>query len=47
VSEAVAKRLDGRYEFSDPRTLDLKGKGPTPVRFLLARRTQVPDSRLA
>jgi class 3 adenylate cyclase len=41
VSEAVAERLDGRYEFSDPRVMDLKGKGSTPVRFLLARRSKV------
>jgi class 3 adenylate cyclase len=37
VTEPVAERLRSRYEFSEPRLVDLKGKGPTPVRFLLAR----------
>jgi class 3 adenylate cyclase len=38
VTQSVADRLQARYQFSEPRLLDLKGKGPTPVRFLLARR---------
>jgi class 3 adenylate cyclase len=42
VSEAVAERLADRYEFGPTTVLDLKGKGPTPVRFLLGRRTEVP-----
>lgn len=37
VSEAVAERLRGRYEFGQGHVVDLKGKGPTTVRFLLAR----------
>jgi class 3 adenylate cyclase len=45
VNEAVADHLQGRYEFSDPRMVDLKGKGPTPVRFLLARGSEVPASQ--
>jgi class 3 adenylate cyclase len=40
-TEPVAQRLAGRYEFTEPRMLDLKGKGPTQVRFLLARRSPV------
>lgn len=40
VSEAVAKRLADRYEFGPPRVVDLKGKGPTPSRFLIARRSE-------
>jgi class 3 adenylate cyclase len=42
VSEAVAERLADRYDFGPPRVLDLKGKGPTPVRFLIGRRSRVP-----
>jgi class 3 adenylate cyclase len=41
VSEAVAERLADRYEFGPPRMVDIKGKGPTPARFLLARRSEV------
>jgi class 3 adenylate cyclase len=41
VSEAVAELLGDRYEFGPPRVVDLKGKGPTPVRFLVARRSDV------
>jgi class 3 adenylate cyclase len=44
VSEAVAERLGDRYEFGPPIVLDLKGKGPTPVRFLLSRRSEVSAS---
>jgi class 3 adenylate cyclase len=40
VTEPVAERLADRYEFSEPRLVDLKGKGPTPVRFLLSRSPQ-------
>ncbi|HET6771095.1 MAG TPA: adenylate/guanylate cyclase domain-containing protein, partial [Actinomycetota bacterium] len=42
ASEAVAERLADRYEFGPPRIVDIKGKGPTPARFLLARRSEVP-----
>jgi class 3 adenylate cyclase len=42
VSEAVAELLEDRYEFGPPRIVELKGKGPTPVRFLVARRSEVP-----
>jgi len=42
VSEAVAKRLADRYEFGPERVVDLKGKGPTPARFLVARRSELP-----
>jgi class 3 adenylate cyclase len=42
VSGAVADLLWDRYEFGPPLVLDLKGKGPTPVRYLLARRSEVP-----
>ncbi len=42
VSEAMAELLGDRYEFGPQVVLDLKGKGPTPVRFLLGRRAKVP-----
>ena len=42
VSEAMAERLADRYEFGPPHVLEVKGKGPTPVRFLMARRSEVP-----
>ena len=35
VSEAVHERLNGRFLFSDVHIVNLKGKGPTPARFLL------------
>jgi adenylate cyclase len=35
VSEASFLILRDSYRFSDPYTLELKGKGPTSVRFLL------------
>ena len=37
VSEPVHERLCERFEFSGPVVVDLKGKGPTPARFLLGR----------
>ena len=37
VSAATHELLVGRYAFSEPITVELKGKGPTPVRFLLGR----------
>jgi class 3 adenylate cyclase len=42
VSEALADLIADRYECGPPRLVDLKGKGPTPVRFLVARRSEVP-----
>ena len=37
VSEAVHDRLIVRFRFSDVLIVNLKGKGPTPARFLLGR----------
>ena len=37
VTEAVARRLDGRYRAEPRGEVQIKGKGPMPV-FLLARR---------
>jgi class 3 adenylate cyclase len=37
VSEPVYERLRDRYLFSDVHIVNLKGKGPTPARFLLGR----------
>jgi class 3 adenylate cyclase len=37
VSEDVADRLRDDFEFGPPQVVDLKGKGPTGVRFLLGR----------
>ena len=42
VSEATAVQLEDRYEFGPIRTLDLKGKGPTPARTLRGRSSDVP-----
>jgi class 3 adenylate cyclase len=42
VSEAMAELLEDRYEFGPQRVVDLKGKGPTPVRFLFGRRSEIP-----
>ena len=44
VSESTASQVAHRYDFAAPRMMDLKGKGPTPVRFLLGRRSDVPVS---
>jgi class 3 adenylate cyclase len=38
ASEPTFDRLRGRFAFSDTVVVDLKGKGPTPARFLLGRR---------
>jgi class 3 adenylate cyclase len=35
ASESVVSHLHDRYEFGPPMNVDLKGKGPTPARFLL------------
>jgi len=44
VSESTADELTDRYEFGPTRTLDLKGKGPTPARLLIGRRSDLPDA---
>jgi class 3 adenylate cyclase len=42
VSESAARQLSDRYEFGPAQLLDVKGKGPTPVRFVIGRRTDAP-----
>src|SRR5215217_445299 len=42
VLESTAERVTDRYAFGPTRTLELKGKGPTPVRELLGRTSDVP-----
>jgi class 3 adenylate cyclase len=42
VAESTASVLTDRFEFGPPETIELKGKGPTPVRFLLGRNSHVP-----
>jgi guanylate cyclase len=42
VSESTAAQLADRYDFAPAEILDVKGKGPTPVRVVLGRRTDVP-----
>jgi class 3 adenylate cyclase len=37
VAESTYELLIGRYEFSESRAVELKGKGPTRARFLLKR----------
>jgi class 3 adenylate cyclase len=37
VSEGAYRRLQDLYRFSESSILDLKGKGPTPARFLIER----------
>jgi class 3 adenylate cyclase len=41
VSESTARQLTDRYDFAPAEFLDVKGKGPTPVRVLLGRRPDV------
>jgi adenylate cyclase len=41
VSEAMAELLADRYEFGPHHVVDLKGKGPTRVRFLVGRRSEI------
>jgi adenylate cyclase len=36
VTDTVRAALAGDYEFEGPQTIDVKGKGPTRVWFLLA-----------
>jgi adenylate cyclase len=45
ASESVAQRLGDRYEFGPARVVELKGKGPTPVHYLIGRRSPVPAPR--
>jgi class 3 adenylate cyclase len=45
VSEAMAEWLGDRYELGPPLVLDLKGKGLTPARFLIARRSEETRQR--
>jgi class 3 adenylate cyclase len=45
VSESTASRLADRYEFAPAEIMDVKGKGPTPVRIVLGRRSDVPVAR--
>jgi class 3 adenylate cyclase len=42
VTESTASQLADRYDFAPTQVMDLKGKGPTPVRMLLGRRSDVP-----
>jgi class 3 adenylate cyclase len=42
VSEATATHLTDRFEFGRVRILDVKGKGPTPVRLLMGRHSDIP-----
>jgi class 3 adenylate cyclase len=42
VSESTAAVLTDRYDFAPSEILDLKGKGPTSVRVLLGRHSNVP-----
>ncbi|MDQ4029164.1 MAG: adenylate/guanylate cyclase domain-containing protein [Actinomycetota bacterium] len=37
ASESVVSRLKGKYVFGPPMVVNLKGKGPTPARFVLPR----------
>ena len=37
VSEPTAQLLEARLRLSEPCIVTLKGKGPTPARFLLGR----------
>jgi class 3 adenylate cyclase len=41
VSESMAEHLEGRYELGPSRLVELKGKGPTPARSLIGRRSSV------
>jgi adenylate cyclase len=42
VSESTASSLTERFHFGPTRMMEVKGKGPTPVRFLLGRRSDLP-----
>jgi class 3 adenylate cyclase len=47
VSEATADGAADRHRFGDPLVVYLKGKGPTPARYLLGRREEAPANVLA
>jgi len=47
VSEPTAAEVGDAYEFGPARTMDLKGRGPTPARVLLGRRADVPTTTAA
>jgi class 3 adenylate cyclase len=47
VSESTFELLGDRYTFGDARVVDLKGKGPTPARFLLGRRAPAAEDPAA
>jgi class 3 adenylate cyclase len=42
VSESTAGELTDRYDFGPAETLDVRGKGPTTVRVLLGRHSNIP-----
>jgi adenylate cyclase len=42
VSDSTARDLVDRFEFGPARMVDVKGKGPSPVRTLLGRHAEVP-----
>jgi class 3 adenylate cyclase len=42
VSESTASQLTDRYDFAPTQMIEVKGKGRTPVRVLLGRRSDVP-----
>ena len=42
VSESTASQLADRFDFAPTQIMDVKGKGPTPVRVLMGRRSDVP-----
>lgn len=46
VSGSTAAALTDRFEFGPAETLDLKGKGPTPVHVLLGHRAHVPPASI-
>ncbi len=43
VSIETYERLKDRYRFSDSHVVFLKGKGPTPARFLIGRSGKALD----
>lgn len=45
ASESVVSRLESAFEFAPPLIVHLKGKGPTPARFLVGERTARLDTR--
>ncbi|HEX2236158.1 MAG TPA: adenylate/guanylate cyclase domain-containing protein [Actinomycetota bacterium] len=47
ASESVVAHLEGAFEFGPPEWVDLKGKGPTPARFLLGPRRTAGDGSKA